>query len=243
MDNIMQLNRIKYVKSPVGWDPASANPFVSDGRYGPKWSSLEIIDDSDLRLHYRADSCSNKELYNCRVGRYYAELEAAIADFLRYESLHGRKVIVTCPEEIDLDTIIGRSLKNTPRASIIRDDDPKWVVHSTPVNHWEKIEACGQLRSIARLREEGVNFPAIGYEELGEPEEFKEYIAFGTLDAIGPENVVASHNKGFVFTEEHTPYHPGVRLYFDAHRIIKDGLAVRDGLHSLKVHDKLALNP
>ena len=40
-----------------------------------------------------------------------------------------------------------------------------------------------------------------------------------------------------------TEYEPGVRLYFDVHRIIRDGFAVRDGLHTLKVQYRLPLEP
>jgi hypothetical protein len=36
---------------------------------------------------------------------------------------------------------------------------------------------------------------------------------------------------------------PGVRLYLDAHSIIGNGLAVRDGVHVLKVHNRLPLVP
>lgn len=32
-----------------------------------------------------------------------------------------------------------------------------------------------------------------------------------------------------------------MRLYFDNHRVIESGLAVRDGLHVIKVHDQLPL--
>lgn len=35
---------------------------------------------------------------------------------------------------------------------------------------------------------------------------------------------------------------PQVRMYFDAHKIIKDGLAVRDGVHILKVENILDLS-
>lgn len=36
---------------------------------------------------------------------------------------------------------------------------------------------------------------------------------------------------------------PGVRLYFDRHRIIRDGLGTRDGSHTLKAHHRLPLQP
>ena len=117
------------------------------------------------------------------------------------------------------------------------------MVHSTLPDRWEKIRTTGALWSSMRLKKQGVNFPEIGFEQLGEPEDFREYIVLGTLNSTAPEHVVASHTRGCVFTEEDTPYEPGVRLYFNAHRIIRDGLAVRDGLHKLKIHDHLNLEP
>lgn len=38
-------------------------------------------------------------------------------------------------------------------------------------------------------------------------------------------------------------YLPGMRLYFDLHRIIRYGIAVRDGLHLPKMRDQLPLIP
>jgi hypothetical protein len=54
---------------------------------------------------------------------------------------------------------------------------------------------------------------------------------------------VSSHQKGRIVTDEDAEYEPGVRLYFDGHRIIEDELGVRDGVHLLKVRDRLPLEP
>ena len=101
----------------------------------------------------------------------------------------------------------------------------------------------GEFRSVARLRREGVDIPAIGFEELGEPDEYAEHIMFSRLDGIGAEHVVASHARGRVFTQDDTPYTPGVRLYVDCHAIVRRGLAVRDGVHAMKVRGRLPLEP
>jgi hypothetical protein len=37
-------------------------------------------------------------------------------------------------------------------------------------------------------------------------------------------------------------YDPGVRIYLDNHRIINDGLATRDGIHTMKVRLALPLS-
>lgn len=177
------------------------------------------------------------------IGGCYTSIETRLADFLEYETSHGRKVIVSFPADFDTDVIVDRALANTPDRSAIRPDDPRWWVHSTPLSNWEKIRACGELRSHDRLRREGLSHAGIGLFAFGEPADYSEYVMLGWALAIGPEHVVSSQQKGYLITEEDTPYEPGVRLYFDGHRIIHDGLAVSDGLHLMKVHDHLPLDP
>jgi len=78
---------------------------------------------------------------------------------------------------------------------------------------------------------------------LNDPPDYAEHIALGEIGGIGPEFVVACRQAGKMLPSPDTEYTPGTRLYFDANRIIRDGLAVRDGLHSLKVRACLPLNP
>jgi hypothetical protein len=108
---------------------------------------------------------------------------------------------------------------------------------------WAKIKEDGELRSVALLRSNGVNFGGIGLRAFGEPEDYAEYVMLTGIDGIGPEHVVASWKRGCVFTEENTPYQPGARLYFDGHRMIQDDIVISDGLHTFKVHDRLPLEP
>lgn len=83
----------------------------------------------------------------------------------------------------------------------------------------------------------------MGFTEFGEPADYAEYMMFGSPDGIGPEIVVNCLLQGKFVYDENAPYTPGVRLYFDGHAIIRDGLAVRDGVHCLKVHNHLPLRP
>jgi len=55
------------------------------------------------------------------------------------------------------------------------------------------------------------------------------------------EHVIASkfHNK--VITDEKTKYTPGGRFYFDSYQIIRDGIGIRDGIHSIKVKKEISL--
>lgn len=55
------------------------------------------------------------------------------------------------------------------------------------------------------------------------------------------ELVVNSRNLGYVCTGPNVIYTPGVRLYFDIRKMYKDGIVTRDGLHLVKVKDRLPL--
>jgi hypothetical protein len=182
-------------------------------------------------------------LYSFRVGRLCANLEERVADFLRYEAAQGRKVIFAAPADVPMDALVERALANTPVGPVVRHSDPQWLVHSTLLERWERVQACGELRSLARLKRNGFSILSLGSDELKDPKDYAEHVALGDMDAIGAEFVTASHGKGRMVTQEDAPYQPGVRLYFDGHRIVRDGLAVRDGLHLIKVCDHLPLKP
>jgi hypothetical protein len=237
------MENVNWIKAPPDWDPDAPNPFSPSGEYGNDWTAFTFISGSPSRLHYPGRCRSERGCFSCQVGLQSRELAPGIADFLRYESDQGRTVIISCPADVDASGLVERALATTPTGNTVRDDDPKWGVHSTTLERWHRIQQCGELRSMARLHKEGTAWPEIAFEQLGEPPEYREYIVLGGMESIGCENVVASHQKGYVFTDENAPYTPGIRLYFDLHSIIKDGLAVRDGLHLIKVRDHLRLEP
>lgn len=66
---------------------------------------------------------------------------------------------------------------------------------------------------------------------------------FAPVDGLGSGNemVVNSHLRGEVYFDPNSPYAPQARMYFDVYKIIFGGLAVRDGVHDLKVCDVLPL--
>ena len=70
-----------------------------------------------------------------------------------------------------------------------------------------------------------------------------DYIMFGIIDPTTPEKIVASYRAGRFVLDDDAVYEPGVRLYFDNHRMIVDHQIVRDGLHTAKVHKRLPLSP
>ncbi|MEE1503284.1 MAG: hypothetical protein UGF89_03435 [Acutalibacteraceae bacterium] len=77
-------------------------------------------------------------------------------------------------------------------------------------------------------------------KQLGDPVHFSDYIMFG--GGVSGEIVVNSKQSGKIVMDIDAEYKTGARLYFDAEKIAKDGLLVRDGAH-IKVKDCLPLEP
>jgi len=80
----------------------------------------------------------------------------------------------------------------------------------------------------------------IGLKPMLEPPDYSDYIMLDVLNGCG-ELVVNSRQLGYVCTDPNALYAPGIRLYFDVRKMIRDKIAVRDGLHLLKVKDRLSL--
>lgn len=233
-----QMRDQTHFEAPAGWEHESDNPFTPNGSYDPGWGCFRVME-SKWEPYGRTD----KGLYFVTARPDSPILARRLADFLRYEASYGRKVIVACPEGIDVKDLVREAQSIRYETTEIRHDDPPWLVHSTSLENWKSIQAVGELRSLAMLRRNGIETGGIGLRGFGEPEDYADHIMLGLPENIGPEHVVASLGKGEVITEENTPYQPGARLYFDGHGIIRDGLMVRDGIHMHKVRDRLPLKP
>jgi len=169
--------------------------------------------------------------YRLAVNPAAADFAERLHDFIAYENAHGRQVLIDAP---------GIDLAKLPRPPAgIRASDPRYAVHSTPLSSYAKILRDGCLKSAALLE-----IPAIGFAPLGEPEDYLDYIMFAAIDGFcASEIVVNSRLRGEVCYNPDMPYHPQARMYFDAHKIIADGLATRDGSHWVKVRGTLPLKP
>ena len=117
----------------------------------------------------------------------------------------------------------------------LRDYEPKILVHSTSMENWIQIQKDGMLKSWNRLNI--TNKEPIG-KQLGDPVHFSDYIMFG--GGVSGEIVVNSKQSGKIVMDIDAEYRTGARLYFDAEKIAKDGLLVRDGAH-VKVKECLPL--
>jgi hypothetical protein len=235
-----------YRKAPLGWSYIDPNPFTPDGSYELGWSSFCILDrDDDQFMTGRVDTGP----FSARFGRRVKHLEVRLIDFLRYENGQGRTVILSFPEDMDIDQYIEEAQSKVLGLNVVRPDDPKIVVHSTTLEAWKTIRTDGQLKSAAELSRS--SFPSVRIKESSsevgqyvkdEPPEYSDYIMFGTIASTTPEKVVASYLAGRFVLDDNAIYEPGVRLYFDNQRMIRDGLIVRDGLHTTKVHKRLPLS-
>lgn len=222
--------------APTGWTPADANPWVTGGTYGPTWSCFRLTDADDDQVR---NGLQVNGLYVAAFGRRTPHLPDRLGDFLRYEASHGRTVIVAGLPET---AVVAALAADRPPAAV-RSYDARWLVHSTPRAAWELIAQCGELRAAAYLAPPAAGKPTLGQALVGDPPDYAEYVALGPLEALGPEFVLACRQAGRMLPDPEAVYEPGVRLYFDAHRIISAGLAVRDGLHTLKVRARLPLAP
>jgi len=169
-------------------------------------------------------------------------VETMLADFLRYETAHGRKVIISLPPEVNAEAFVSQALAGTPEAGRCAPKTPDGGSTPRRLRTGRRYGPAESFGLLAGCGGRAAAFP-------GRP--FCAGRA-GRLRGLRDACVASRHRagaRGLVTAERVSdhgrghPYDPGVRLYFDGHRIIRDGLAVSDGLHTLKVYDHLPLDP
>lgn len=215
---------------PIDWNEGNGK-LDSPSQY-----SLFKIDSSVTGYSMGMSECG---CYSIIVNPYSDDFKERLFDFIEYENNYERCVLIYSAK-FNVNTILSEHKAHNKG---IRKSDSKYAVHSTLLSSYEKIIESGCLKSTSRLNKEGVQQKAIGFMPLGEPKDYLDYIMFGSMDNqnIGSEIVVNSHFLGKVCFDSNAPYTPQVRMYFDAHKIINDGLVIRDGVHHLKVFDTLPL--
>lgn len=213
------------------------NP-ITGSEYDEYWIVL-ILTDSD---EYQQLVGSNNECaYTVKISRVKCKnWMVDIGDFISFNEANGKNIILVMSEK-DYAQIRKVYCGHKYNEPILRDDEPTVLVHSTSMKNWEKIKQDGMLKCWNKLKTEDDTFEEspIGLK-LGDPTEFSEYIMFGS--GVSGEIVVNSKQKGEIIMDVDSEYITGARLYFDASKIAKDGLLVRDGSH-LKVKDILRLEP
>ena len=193
-----------------------ANPFTEDGRYDRSWTILTVSKSVQGMLFQQR---SKHGCYAVSMNPEYPYFRELFADFLQYETDHNRKVILGSDRKLSL------RFTTHYRETTVRPSDPRFLVHSTTLAAYEHIRNDGMLKSLARLRAEGQSVHPIGLAPLGEPDDYLDYIMFG--GGLAPELVVNSRLCGAVNYHPDTPYTPQARLYFDGHKMVRDGLITR----------------
>lgn len=221
-------------------DPSFAqikdNPYRNNLPYTDDWIMLKLVE--------TAKGLNLLEYDKGQVSRLIITKEAAnwefkIFDFIQYHASYNKNIILAVDQK-DLDiaqTVYGN---HSYQDKFLRPYERKVLVHTTTKESYNSIMQDGYLKSWDTLKKLGFlteNTP-IG-RLFGDPTDYSEYIMF-TNGGLGAERVVSSRQKGKIDLNYDSPYIAGVRFYFDADKIAKDGLLVRDGRH-LKVKDKLLL--
>ena len=231
---------VKYLKAPTDHTPHDRNPFTSDGNYGPSWAGLSLVKEGTTFI-----GTSRSGLFYYQYDIQKPVTKATVADFLRYENGLNRTPVFFCAEDLDLDAFVVRALDSTPPAHIVRDVDPEHLVHSTDIQAGKSILRDGEIKAFSRLVREGRSpdwHKLRSDYSLGEPLEYANYVNLGAIESPWVETVPASHTAGRFLTPE-DEYEPGMRFYFDGHKIIRAGLDVRVPGATIKVLDSLPLGP
>lgn len=162
-------------------------------------------------------------------------------DCIAYEGAHGKRLTIEIsPEDMRHAEACYRG--HSPNDPFLRAYEPAILVHATSREAFKAIRADGMLKSWSRLYEEGrIQESAPIGATLGDPDDYRDYIMFGT-SGVQSEIVVASRQHGKIEMDIDRPYAPDARLYFDGAAMARDGLLTRDSAH-IKVRDVLPLSP
>lgn len=213
------------------------NP-ITNSEYDESWLVLTLSKDIPEPMIVGSN---NGSAYTIKISKQiHPNWKMAVGDFIDFcndNNLNGVVAITENDYQEAQNYYIGHSFDET----VLRDYETSVLVHSTSMENWQKIQKDGMLKSWNKLNSEKsvIENEPIG-KQLGDPLHFSNYIMFG--GGVSGEIVVNSKQSGKIVMDIDSEYKTGARLYFDAERIAKDGLLVRDGAH-IKVKDCLPLEP
>lgn len=217
---------------------SSINPITNSG-YDDAWVIAILTHNPVSEMIVGAEKgCA----YTIRVGKFADDnWHYRIGDFIGYNEAIGKNIILVMSES-EYHEMREKYGKHCFDEACHRAYEPVVLIHSTSIESFERIVEDGSLKSWNRLKKEQrlCEEHPIGLE-LGDPEEFRDYIMFGGFGVSG-EIVVSSRQYQYINMNPDAEYRTGARLYFDARKMAQDGLLVRDGAH-LKVKHELLLKP
>lgn len=215
----------------------SINPVTGHG-YDNSWIILMLTDSPDYQ---QMSGSSNGCAYTIKISRSQCKnWMMSVGDFIGFYEANRKNVILVIGEA-ELKAVKKYYEGHSYKEPFLRENEPSVLVHSTPMDSWEQIKRDCMLKSWNILKtEKGImEEQPIGIQ-LSDPIDFRDYIMFGS--GVTGEIVVNSKQQGKIVMDTDAAYLTGVRLYFDAERMARDGLLVRDGCH-LKVKNRLPLKP
>ncbi len=211
----------------------SINP-ITNTPYDDSWVVFILTESKDYNKFVGGQ---NGCTYTIKFSRFAnKDWRLALCDFIDYNEDNNKNIILVLKSD-ELDEARKIYKNHNYKETTLRAGEPKFLVHSTTAESFATIKKDAMLKSFNRLKLCG---EPIGLK-LGDPKDFSDYIMFCGGGVTG-EIVVNSKQKGEIIMDINSEYSPGVRLYFDAAKIAKDGLLIRDGCH-LKVKSELPLSP
>lgn len=213
------------------------NP-ITNTEYDESWLMLTLSNNITEPMIVGAN---NDSTYIIKINKALnSNWKMAVGDFIDYcndNNLNGILAITENEYTEIKNYYIGHSFIEP----FLRDYETPVLIHSTSMENWIQIQKDGMLKSWNKLNSEKsvIENEPIG-KQLGDPVHFSDYIMFG--GGVSGEIVVSSKQSGKIVMDIDADYKTGARLYFDAEKMAKDGLLVRDGAH-IKVKDCLPLEP
>lgn len=211
----------------------SINP-ITNTTYDDSWVIFILTESREYNYFVgKQNGCA----YTIKFSRFAnKDWRLALCDFIDYNEDNDKNIILVLKSD-ELDEARNTYKNHSYKETALRAEEPKFLVHSTTTECFAAINKDDMLKSFNRLKWCG---EPIGIQ-LGDPKDFSDYIMFCDGGVTG-EIVVNSKQKGEIIMDVNSEYSPGARLYFDAAKIAKDGLLIRDGCH-LKVRNELPLSP
>jgi len=218
------------------FDKLKNNPFNNDMPYDNKWIMLKLVESAE---YFSFTGGGMDGLFYIVITKENLDWQYRIFDFIQYEEFHDNNIIIAVNQN-DLDDAMliyeGHSFDD----NFLRSYEPNILLHCTSKESYQSILTDNYLKSWNVLKAES----KLSYEKpigelLGDPIDYRDYIMF-THSGKSAERVVSSRQKGYIDMDFDSPYIAGARLYFDADRIAKEGLLIRDGVH-LKIKDALPI--
>ncbi len=209
------------------------NP-ITKCEYDSSWLVLTLSSEIDVPMIVGVNNgCTytitiNKQLHD--------DWKMAVGDFIGYCDANNLNGIIVITED-EFNEVQNYYDGHSYDEKLLRDYETSVLVHSTSMENWLQIQKDGMLKSWNKI--EVSEKKPIG-KQLGDPVHFSDYIMFG--GGVSGEIVVNSKQSDKIVMDIDSEYKTGARLYFDAEKMAKDGLLVRDGAH-VKVKDCLPLEP